>query len=125
MKSVFHFIPSNRQAHGLKLMFDCCRALTFSGIAVADIVGCRVFLKKLLYLGLLDHIFTIVDWASQILLIFDQSPEKKLLLHFKILHECLIAPTNLIGLFIGQVKKKSSGKADPKRTNELLIKALS
>ena len=33
--------------------------------------------------------------------------------------------TNLIGLFIGQVKKKSSGKADPKRTNELLIKALS
>jgi aspartyl-tRNA(Asn)/glutamyl-tRNA(Gln) amidotransferase subunit B len=32
--------------------------------------------------------------------------------------------TNLIGLFIGQVKKKSGGKADPKRTNQLLTKAL-
>lgn len=32
--------------------------------------------------------------------------------------------TNLIGLFIGQVKKKSGGKADPKKTSELLAKAL-
>lgn len=32
--------------------------------------------------------------------------------------------TNLIGLFIGQVKKKSGGKADPKKTNQLLSKAL-
>ncbi len=32
--------------------------------------------------------------------------------------------TNLIGLFIGQVKKKSGGKADPKKTNQLLAKAL-
>jgi aspartyl-tRNA(Asn)/glutamyl-tRNA(Gln) amidotransferase subunit B len=33
--------------------------------------------------------------------------------------------TNLIGLFIGQVKKKSGGKADPKKTSQLLAKALS
>ena len=32
--------------------------------------------------------------------------------------------TNLIGLFIGQVKKKSGGKADPKKTSQLLAKAL-
>ncbi|MDB4107639.1 Asp-tRNA(Asn)/Glu-tRNA(Gln) amidotransferase subunit GatB [Bacteroidia bacterium] len=32
--------------------------------------------------------------------------------------------TNLIGLFIGQVKRKSGGKADPKKTNQLLAKAL-
>ena len=32
--------------------------------------------------------------------------------------------TNLIGLFIGQVKRKSRGKADPKKTNQLLAKAL-
>ncbi|PCJ64077.1 MAG: Asp-tRNA(Asn)/Glu-tRNA(Gln) amidotransferase GatCAB subunit B [Bacteroidetes bacterium] len=32
---------------------------------------------------------------------------------------------NLIGMFIGQIKKKSGGKADPKKTNQLLTKALS
>jgi len=32
---------------------------------------------------------------------------------------------NLIGLFIGQVKRKSGGKADPKKTSQLLAKALS
>lgn len=31
---------------------------------------------------------------------------------------------NLIGLFIGQVKRKSGGKADPKKTNQLLTEAL-
>jgi aspartyl-tRNA(Asn)/glutamyl-tRNA(Gln) amidotransferase subunit B len=30
----------------------------------------------------------------------------------------------LIGLFVGEVKKVSKGKADPKLTNDLLIKKL-
>jgi aspartyl-tRNA(Asn)/glutamyl-tRNA(Gln) amidotransferase subunit B len=30
----------------------------------------------------------------------------------------------LIGLFVGEVKKASKGKADPKLTSELLIKKL-
>ncbi len=45
------------------------------------------------------------------LLIFDQKSEKKLLLHFKVLHECLIAPMNLIGLLIsGEFLKKGEIK---------------
>ena len=30
----------------------------------------------------------------------------------------------LIGLFVGEVKKLSKGKADPKKTNDLLLKKL-
>jgi aspartyl-tRNA(Asn)/glutamyl-tRNA(Gln) amidotransferase subunit B len=30
----------------------------------------------------------------------------------------------LIGLFMGEVKKLSRGKADPKRTNEILLEKL-
>jgi aspartyl-tRNA(Asn)/glutamyl-tRNA(Gln) amidotransferase subunit B len=31
----------------------------------------------------------------------------------------------LLGMFVGEVMKKSKGSADPKRTNELLMAALS
>ena len=31
---------------------------------------------------------------------------------------------NLLGMFMGQVMKKSGGKADPKKTNELIRQAL-
>ena len=33
--------------------------------------------------------------------------------------------TGLLGMFMGQIMKKSGGKADPKKTNQLLAKALS
>ncbi|MFY0645169.1 MAG: Asp-tRNA(Asn)/Glu-tRNA(Gln) amidotransferase subunit GatB [Bacteroidia bacterium] len=33
--------------------------------------------------------------------------------------------TGLLGMFMGQLMKKSQGKADPKKANELLVKALS
>jgi aspartyl-tRNA(Asn)/glutamyl-tRNA(Gln) amidotransferase subunit B len=32
--------------------------------------------------------------------------------------------TGLLGMFMGQIMKKSGGKADPKKTNQLLAEAL-
>jgi aspartyl-tRNA(Asn)/glutamyl-tRNA(Gln) amidotransferase subunit B len=65
-------------------------------------------------LALMDDDESLQTWINEVLAEF---PDK--------VEDYRSGKTNLIGLFIGQVKKKSSGKADPKRTNELLIKALS
>jgi aspartyl-tRNA(Asn)/glutamyl-tRNA(Gln) amidotransferase subunit B len=65
-------------------------------------------------LELMDDDESLQTWINEVLAEF---PDK--------VEDYRSGKTNLIGLFIGQVKKKSSGKADPKRTNELLIKALS
>ena len=51
--------------------------------------------------GILEHIFSILDWAVQVLLAYDNDPTtKKLLLHQQVLHECILAPMNLISVLI-------------------------
>jgi aspartyl-tRNA(Asn)/glutamyl-tRNA(Gln) amidotransferase subunit B len=65
-------------------------------------------------LALMDDDEALQKWIDEVLVEF---PDK--VVDYK------SGKTNLIGLFIGQVKKKSGGKADPKKTNELLVKALS
>lgn len=65
-------------------------------------------------LALLDDDDALQTWVDEVLAEF---PDK--VVAYK------QGKTNLIGLFIGQIKKKSGGKADPKKTNELLVKALS
>ncbi|HSB93507.1 MAG TPA: hypothetical protein VLC28_10330, partial [Flavitalea sp.] len=56
---------------------------------------------------------TIEAWVEQAL---NQMPDK--------VTEYRKGKKGLIGLFVGEVKKLSKGKADPKKTNELLIKKL-
>ena len=64
-------------------------------------------------LALMDDDGALQKWIDEILAEF---PEK--------VADYKSGKTNLIGLFIGQVKKKSGGKADPKKTSQLLAKAL-
>ena len=52
-------------------------------------------------------------WVDQVL---ENLPEKVL--------EYRKGKKGLIGLFVGEVKKVSKGKADPKLTNEILIQKL-
>ena len=42
-----------------------------------------LFVRNLLELGLVEHVFTIIDWACKVMLAYDdpQSPCSKLLLH--------------------------------------------
>jgi aspartyl-tRNA(Asn)/glutamyl-tRNA(Gln) amidotransferase subunit B len=64
-------------------------------------------------LALMDDDGALQKWIDEVLAEF---PEK--------VTDYKSGKTNLIGLFIGQVKKKSGGKADPKKTSQLLAKAL-
>ncbi|MFT5348405.1 MAG: aspartyl-tRNA(Asn)/glutamyl-tRNA(Gln) amidotransferase subunit B, partial [Bacteroidia bacterium] len=64
-------------------------------------------------LALMDDDGALQKWIDEVLVEF---PEK--------VADYKSGKTNLIGLFIGQVKKKSGGKADPKKTSQLLAKAL-
>ena len=64
-------------------------------------------------LALMDDDDALQKWVDEVLVEFPDKVEA-----YK------SGKTNLIGLFIGQVKKKSGGKADPKKTNQLLAKAL-
>jgi aspartyl-tRNA(Asn)/glutamyl-tRNA(Gln) amidotransferase subunit B len=64
-------------------------------------------------LALMDDDGALQKWIDEVLAEF---PEK--------VADYKSGKTNLIGLFIGQVKKKSGGKADPKKTSQLLAKAL-
>jgi aspartyl-tRNA(Asn)/glutamyl-tRNA(Gln) amidotransferase subunit B len=56
---------------------------------------------------------TVAAWVDQVL---NNMPEK--------VNEYKKGKKGLIGLFVGEVKKVSKGKADPKLTNELLLKKL-
>jgi len=56
---------------------------------------------------------TLKQWVEEVL---KEMPEK--VMEFK------KGKKGLIGLFVGEVKKKSKGKADPKRTNEILLEYL-
>jgi aspartyl-tRNA(Asn)/glutamyl-tRNA(Gln) amidotransferase subunit B len=56
---------------------------------------------------------TVAAWVDQVL---NNMPEK--------VNEYKKGKKGLIGLFVGEVKKISKGKADPKLTNELLLKKL-
>jgi aspartyl-tRNA(Asn)/glutamyl-tRNA(Gln) amidotransferase subunit B len=64
-------------------------------------------------LALMDDDTILQSWIDEVL---EEFPDK--VTAFK------AGKTNLIGLFIGQVKKKSGGKADPKKTSQLLASAL-
>ena len=64
-------------------------------------------------LALMDDDDALQTWVNEVLAEF---PDK--------VAEYRAGKSNLMGLFIGQVKKKSSGKADPKKTNDLLTKSL-
>jgi aspartyl-tRNA(Asn)/glutamyl-tRNA(Gln) amidotransferase subunit B len=52
-------------------------------------------------------------WVDEVLL---SMPEK--------VEEYKKGKKGLIGLFMGEVKKRSKGKADPKRTNDILLSKL-
>lgn len=92
------------------LMQEICQIFTNNKKASRS-APTAFFLLKLLDLGILEDIFTILDWAAQVLLAFDSKSEKKLLLHYQVLHECLIAPMNLIALLIsGEFLKKGEIK---------------
>lgn len=56
---------------------------------------------------------TLKQWVEEVM---KEMPEKVL--------EFRKGKKGLIGLFVGEVKKKSKGKADPKRTNEILLEYL-
>ena len=69
------------------------------------------FLTKLLESGLLDQVFVLLDWAAQVLVAYDKQQANKLLLHQQVLHECLLAPMNLLSLLIsGEFLKRGEIK---------------
>ena len=61
----------------------------------------------------MEHIFFFIDWACKVLLTFDENKfgKDKLTLHQQLLHECLIAPMNLVSVMIsGEFLKRGELK---------------
>ena len=59
------------------------------------------FIMKFLDLNALDQLFRALSWAAQAMIEYEKvETEKKLLIHQSTLHECLLAPMNLISILI-------------------------
>ena len=72
-----------------------------------------IFLSSLLEQGFMEQLFFFIDWACQVLLAYDKKElgEDKLILHQQLLHECLLAPMNLVSVLIsGEFLKRGELK---------------
>lgn len=70
-----------------------------------------LFLSRFLELGVLNKIFTLLEWAAQVLLQYETTQKNKLLIHKQILHECMIAPMNFFSWLIsGEFLKRDQIK---------------
>lgn len=82
------------------LMQEVCQLLN-SNNKTSKSAPAAFFISALLDADMLNQIFSILDWATQVLLTYDKEDgSKKLLLHQQVLRDCILAPMNLISVLI-------------------------
>lgn len=82
------------------MMREICEIMVNGNTKPSRSASTALFLRALLETGVVEHLFTMVDWASQVLLAYDKDQSDKLLLHQQVLNECLMAPMSLLSLLI-------------------------
>lgn len=63
------------------MMREICEIMVNGNTKQSRSAPMALFLRALLESGVVEHLFTLVDWACQVLLAYDRDQSQKLLLH--------------------------------------------